>query len=71
MKKFSKTKMLERIKSEGRMDMVGETELAIIDDLDGQDAVESCWARRVYGEPVLWVVGKSGVGHYVNENDCE
>lgn len=70
MKTFNKAKMLERIKSEGRMDMVGETELAIMDDLDGQEVTASCWERVVKGQPVYWCVGKSGEGQYVNEKDC-
>ena len=50
--------------------MVDDTVLGIMDNLDGQEAVASCWHRVVYGEPVLYVVGKDGTGRYVNESDC-
>jgi len=69
--KFSKQKMLDRIAKENRMHLVGETELAIMDDLDGQDVIANCWQRTVMHQPVYWCVGKSGEGNYVNENDCE
>ena len=62
--------MLDRIASEGRTNMVDDTVLGIMDNLDGQEAVASCWHRVVYGEPVLYVVGKDGTGRYVNESDC-
>ena len=68
--KFSKQKMLDRIKAEGRMDLVGETELGIMDNLDGQPVKKICWDRAVKDEPVYWCVGKDGKGEYVNENDC-
>ena len=68
--KFSKQRMLDRIKSEGRMSLVGEKELALMDNLDGMECDVSCWQRVVYGEPVYWCVGKDGNGMYVNENDC-
>ena len=67
---FSKQKMLERIKCEGRMNLVGEVELAIMDNLDGCEVTESCWERVVKHAPVYWCVGKNGEGMYVNENDC-
>ncbi len=69
--KFSKKKMLDRIEKEGRMHLVGEAELAIMNDLDGQDVTASCWERVVKGLPVYYCIGKSGKGTYVNENDCE
>lgn len=68
---FKKEKMLARIKAEGREEMVDGTVLAILENLDGQTANASNWRRQVYGEPVLWVVGKNGEGEYVNEKDCE
>ena len=69
--KFSKEKMIKRITEEGRTDMIDETVLEIMDNLDGQEASASCWRRVVHDEPVLWVVGKDGHGTYVNEKDCE
>jgi len=67
---FSKQKMIERITKEGRADMIDDTVLAIMDNLDGCRGTTSNWQRQVHGEPVLWVVGKDGTGAYVNENDC-
>ena len=68
---FSKEKMLARLEREGRIGDVTEKELAIMDNLDGCEATRSCWQRQVYGDPVLYVIGKDGTGLYVNENDCE
>ena len=68
---FSKQKMIDRITSEGRTDMITDEVVSIMDNLDGQEAVSNCWNRQVYGDPVLWVVGKDGKGNYVNEDDCE
>ena len=70
MPRFSKTKMVERLTREGRADAINDEIEAIMDNLDGQPADASCWRRRVYGEPVYFVTGKDGSGHYVNENDC-
>lgn len=68
---FKKSKMIARIEKEGRTDMLTPDVLEIMDNLDGQFANPSNWERQVYGEPVLWVVGKNGEGEYVNEADCE
>lgn len=68
--KFSKKLMLKRLENEGLLERVTEEIIAIMDNLDGQEANENCWNRRVNGEPVLWVIGKDGNGEYVNENDC-
>ena len=70
MYKFSKQKMLDRIKQEGRMDLVDDTVKEMMDNLDGMEANPSCWQRVVHQEPVMWVVGRDGNGAYVNENDC-
>lgn len=68
---FKKEKMIARIKEEGMAELITEDVLKIMDNLDGQRAEESCWRRRVYGEPVMYVIGKDGIGQYVNELDCE
>lgn len=70
-KVFRKEKMVSRLIAEGRTDGLTPDIEAIMDNLDGQEATEHCWNRQVYGSPVLWVVGKNGVGDYVNEQDCE
>jgi hypothetical protein len=71
MKKFSKKLMMARLEKENRLSQVTSEAEAIMDDLDGQEAITSNWRRQVYGEPVYWVVGKSGAGQYVAEADCE
>ena len=63
--------MIDRLTKEGRADQINAEILAIMDNLDGQPADESCWKRRVQGEPVYYVRGKDGHGEYVNEADCE
>lgn len=68
---FKKQKMINRLKKEGLGDKITDEIIAIMDDLDGQEANENCWNRKVHGEPVYYVYGKSGNGQYVNENDCE
>ena len=68
--KFSKQMMIDRLTREGRAEEITPDIEAIMDNLDGQTASASCWRRQVYDEPVLFVVGKDGVGKYVNENDC-
>lgn len=67
---FKKERMVARLEREGRADLIDDEIRQIMDDLDGQEASTSCWNRRVYDEPVVLVVGKSGKSHYVNENDC-
>lgn len=69
--KFSKKKMIERLKQEGREDMINPAIEKIMDDLDGQEVTTNCWHRQVYDEPVYYCIGKSGVGQYVHENDVE
>lgn len=69
--KFCKDRMIERLTEEGRADAITDEDLAIMDNLDGQEVNTTCWRRTVYDEPVYWVWGKDGHGQYVNENDCE
>lgn len=68
---FRKKLMLARIEKAGLMDLVGKTELAIMDNLDGQKVTTACWNRQVMDEPVLSCVGKDGKRYDVNEADCE
>ena len=68
--KFCKDRMIARLTKEGRADAITDEILAIMDNLDGQEASANCWQRRVHGEPVLYVVGKDGSSEYVNEVDC-
>lgn len=68
---FRKEKMLKRLEEQGMLAAIDDKSREIMDDLDGQEATASCWQRVVYGEPILYVIGKSGEGNYVNELDCE
>ncbi len=69
--KFSKAKMIQRVTAEGRAEMITDDVIAIMDNLDGQEARTNSWSRQVYGEPVLAVIGKDGKHYDVNEEDCE
>lgn len=71
MAKFKKELMMARVKREGLADRLDDEMLKIMDNLDGCDATASNWRRTVFGEPLLWVIGKDGNGQYVNEKDCE
>ena len=68
--KFSKEKMIERVTAIGKADMIDETVVKIMDNLDGQEVSTSCWNRQVNGKPVYSCVGKDGKTYDVNENDC-
>lgn len=72
-KVFKKDKMIQRLIGEGRYGEITQEAFEIMDMLDDKEAIESCWRRVVYGEPVLWVTidGVDGNGFYVNEADCE
>ena len=68
---FSKDKMIERLKREGRLDESLPLEVFnIMDNLDGQQVGTNSWNRRVYGEPVFSCEGKDGKCYDVNEEDC-
>lgn len=67
---FDKFRMIERLKLDGRAAEITPGIGAIMDNLHGQPASANNWRRTVYGEPVMWVVGKNGTGEYVAEKDC-
>ena len=67
---FSKAKMLDRIKAEGQMHLVGKKELAIMENLDGQEVFTANWNRQVKGYPVYSCKGKDGRVYDVFEGDC-
>lgn len=69
--RFKKKLMIARLKKEGLSDKITPEIEKIMNNLDGCEATSSCWNRRVFDDPVLYVVGKDGTGQYVNENDCE
>ena len=67
---FKKELMLKRVEAEGMMHMVGPVELAMMDNLDGQEVFTSSWARQVNGAPVYACKGKDGRVSDVYEGDC-
>ena len=68
---FKKELMMKRIKAAGLMDLVGEKEMAIMDNLDGCEVSTANWSRQVYGEPIYSCKGRDGKVYDVNEADCE
>ena len=67
---FSKEKMIERVKREGRESLIDKNVIEILDNLDGQPVTTACWNRYVKGEPVYACTGKDGKIYDVKENDC-
>lgn len=57
---FSKKRMIERLKKEGREAELTEEILKIMDVLDGRDAEDNCWRRVVYEEAVYFVTFPNG-----------
>ena len=68
---FRKDKMLRRLEADGRMNMVGNVEIAYMDNLDGCEVSSSCWDRQVRGLPVYSCTGRDGKTLSVYEGDCE
>ena len=68
---FNKDLMMKRIEKQGMLHLVGEKELAIMDNLDGQEVTTESWNRVVNDEPVYSCKGKDGKYYDVNEADCE
>ena len=67
---FDKFRMIKRLDLDGRAAEITPEIGAIMDNLHGQPASANNWRRTVYGEPIMWVVGKNGIGEYVAETDC-
>lgn len=68
---FKKELMMKRIEKQGLLHLVGETEIAIMDNLDGQEVTAASWNRVVNDQPVYSCKGKDGKIYDVNEADCE
>lgn len=68
---FKKELMMKRIEKQGLLHLVGETEIAIMDNLDGQEVTAASWNRVVNDQPVYSCKGKDGKVYDVNEADCE
>ena len=67
---FSKEKMIERLKNEGRFSEIDDDIIEIMNNIDGQEARTNSWRRQVFDDAVLSVKGKDGKYYDVNECDC-
>lgn len=67
---FSAAKMLSRIKSEGRMDMVDEEIRSIMNKLDGKEVKKNDFRALVCDERSFFVRDDDGKLYPVNEIDC-
>lgn len=68
---FSKAKMVERVTENFGAGAITPDVIAIMDDLDGQEVTAQNWQNRVMGEDdMMYAIGKSGKGNYVNIVDC-
>lgn len=68
---FKKELMLKRVEAAGMSHLVGEKELAMMDNLDGQEVSSANWNRAVKGTPTYSCTGKDGKVYDVHEDDCE
>lgn len=69
MKIFSKQKMLDRLKREGRADEVSEDALELMNILEGREAVKNDFKALVFGQLEYFVRYNDQV-FPVNPNDC-
>ena len=69
MKRFSKQKMMERLKREGRAHLVDEESAEIMNMLDGEEAVKNDFKALVYGE-LEYFVRYQDRNYPVNPDDC-
>lgn len=69
---FRKAKMLARLEEEGRMNLVGPAELAMMDALDGEEGTDYNWENVVNGENLVWIEATDKHdGAYVAACDCD
>ena len=61
-------KMINRIRREGRSDMLTEETVSFIHSLDGKVGTDYNWQSQVMGEPLVWL---QEAQTYVNIVDCE
>lgn len=69
MKVFSKDKMLDRLGREGRLHMVDDDSIKIMETLDGQEAHKNDFKALVYDE-LEYFVRVGDKSYPVNPNDC-
>lgn len=60
--------MIERVKAEGRGDLLDEVTMAKIMQLDGASGSDYNWENQVNGQNLVWL---EEFKTYVNKNDCD
>ena len=68
---FRKEKMLARIEREGLMHLVGPTEQAAMDLLDGREVKPNLWRQTVHQEDAWYCTTADGEQFPVNPDDCD
>lgn len=69
---FRAQKMIDRVKKEGREDLLDEETLKTIKMLDGKQANDHNWQSVVMHEPLAWIeADEDQDGMYVALCDCE
>ena len=69
---FRAQKMIDRIRREGRGDMLDAQTLATINSLDGEPANDYNWEAVVHGEPLALIgANEKHDAMYVNVADCD
>lgn len=69
---FRADKMIDRVRREGKGDLLDEQTLAFIRKLDGKQADDYNWASVVKGEPLALIPADDDVTDtYVNVCDCD
>lgn len=69
---FRAAKMIERVKAEGKGDMLDAKTLGFINKLDGKRGNDYNWRSVVRGEPLVYIEPDADQnGTYVNVADCE
>ena len=66
--RFIAQKMIDRVKREGRGDMLTEETLGFIYSLDGKVGNDYNWRSVVKGEDLVWIDSEKA---YVARIDCE
>ena len=69
---FRAKKMLDRVKAEGKENLLDDETIAFIVKLDGKKANDYNWASVVRDEPLCWIApDEDQNGTYVALCDCE
>ena len=65
---FRAQKMIDRVKREGKEDLLTEETLKFIQSLDGKVGTDYNWQAIVKGENLVWL---EEAKTYVNKVDCD